>query len=101
MGPREAGARERDAAVSATARAGCGRGRDGRGLWSGGRVAGGSRECHGSVTDVGPRHTDAGDVTLPPVFSRPRPDEFAVLPALRGELRTRPSPGLPSRPDGP
>src|SRR2546426_5900132 len=58
-------------AVSSTALAGCGRGRDGRVCGEcGGILAGGTREGHGSLTDVRPRHTDGGNVTLPPVFSR-------------------------------
>jgi hypothetical protein len=38
------------------------------GAGSGGRVAGVRRECDGTVTEDGPRHEDAEDVTLPPVF---------------------------------
>jgi hypothetical protein len=37
---------------------------------SGGRAAGGSRERHGSLTDVGPRHRDARNVTLRSVIFR-------------------------------
>ena len=37
---------------------------------SGGRLAEASGERHGSVTDVRPRHRDAENVTLPPVFFR-------------------------------
>src|SRR6202000_1991258 len=40
---------ERDAAVSATALAGCGRGRDGRGFEERPKDRGGSRERHGSA----------------------------------------------------
>ena len=59
FGPSEAGARERDATVSSTAPAGCGRGRDGRDRgWRRGfgpgcdaSVPEGSRERHGTVTE--------------------------------------------------
>jgi hypothetical protein len=40
------------------------------GAGSGGRVEEGSRERHGSVSDLGPRQEDAENVTLPPVFFR-------------------------------
>jgi transcriptional regulator with XRE-family HTH domain len=36
-------------------------------------VAGGSREGHGSVTDLRPRHRDAGNVTLRRAFLMPTP----------------------------
>jgi|GEM_PF-1895406 len=79
--------RDKGRALPSTARAGCGRGREGRSVGRGkGSVAGGSRETHGcltggtgasrrrdgSLTDPGPRHEDARDVTPPPVFLMPR-----------------------------
>src|SRR5215471_332865 len=64
----------RDVAVSATALAGCGRGRDGRGCggWRNrdGGVTDAARERHRCVTGVGPGHEDPGKVTLPCVFRR-------------------------------
>ena len=36
----------------------------------GGSLTGGTRERHGSVTDVGPREEDVGNSTVPPVFLR-------------------------------
>jgi hypothetical protein len=51
MRPGRAAARVRDVAVSATALAGCGRGRDGRGCEG---AEEGSREDHGSATDPSP-----------------------------------------------
>jgi len=88
-GPRpfEAGARKgrgpaswrpiKGLAVSSTALAGCGRGRDGRGCGEreGPRTVrhegatDPSPEGHGSVTGVRPRHGDVGNPTLPPVLS--------------------------------
>ena len=76
---REAGARGKGRAVSATALAGCGRARDGRvggerrirdrgAEFAGDRhegVAGVGRERHGTLTGDGPRDEDAGNFTLP------------------------------------
>ena len=55
----------RDAAVSATALAGCGRGRDGRGCGEWEKL---SRERHGSVAEVPPRHGDGKKSRVPPRF---------------------------------
>src|SRR5882724_1320799 len=96
MGPPEAGARR-----------GKGRGRLGHGpgrLWPWPRRPGPwgvedpSPERDGSVTDIGPRHEDAGKATLPPVFFR-RCDHVTMVLVPYGGPNTRSaSRGLDSGP---
>jgi hypothetical protein len=57
------------------------------GAGSGGRVAGVSRERHGCVTEDGPRHREAENVTLPPVFFRRCNHVTVVLGPYRGPKR--------------
>jgi hypothetical protein len=107
-GERVGKGRARDAALSATTLAGCGRGREGRVIGErvegpspegDGRATDGARMAHGPVTEVRPRDEDAGNVTLPPVLSNSHDravDLEAAIGASRSTARFR---GLFSGPE--
>ena len=108
MGPRklapgrdvapQAGARGKGRAVSSTARAGCGRGRDGLGCgeWRDPRGSGTGerRERHGRVTGVGPRHRDRENASLPRMLSNRHghvPDFDPAIGGSKSGARSRAS----------